>query len=141
MNSLLRITDRWFRVWGVTALVALAATGVSLVTHWGAWRIPFVAAHLAALLALVPLGLMLIAQECRAAYHIADSITGTPGAIARRHPWVLLLLAVVIVSVAVSLANFAGGTRWLRAIANLVTVAIVLTLVVRYLRGARASTI
>ncbi len=141
MNSLLRITDRWFRVWGVAALVALVATGFSLVTHWAAWRVPFVAAHLATLLALVPLGLVLIARECLTAYHVAGSSVGTPGAIARRHPWVLLLLAMAIVSVAVSLANFADGTRWLRTIANLVTVAIALTLVARYLRSARVSTI
>lgn len=132
-----RIADRWFLGWGVTALVALAVTALSLATGRGAWRIPFVLAHVAALLAFVPLGGVLIVQALAEGYRVAGSLTGTPAAVARRHPLVLLLLAIIGVTVAVSLANFADGTRWLRAVANLVTVAIVLALVARYLRAAQ----
>jgi uncharacterized sodium:solute symporter family permease YidK len=51
---------------------------------------------------------------------------------------VLLLLAVLSVSVAVSLANFEGGIRWLRTAANLVSVAVIVALVLRYLRSSRS---
>ena len=48
------LADRWFRAWGMAALVALAATVSMLLAGAEGWRVPFVAAHLAALLALLP---------------------------------------------------------------------------------------
>ena len=57
-----RLADRWFRGWGVGALVALAATVVALLVGYEGWRLPFVLAHLAALLALFVL------KPMRAAY-------------------------------------------------------------------------
>ena len=139
MSPLRRITDRWFSVCSVVALVALAATAASLASGIGAWRVPFVAAHLATLLALTPLGVVLAVEAVTGARREAGSLAGIPAALVRRQPVEVELLVVLTVAVAVSLANFAGGTRWLRAGANLVSVAAIVTLVARYLRAGRAS--
>ena len=137
MSRARHVADRWFRGWGVAALVALAATALLLAGGSKGWRVPFVLAHLAALLALAPLGGVLLVQALVEGYRASGSPAGAVGAAVGRHRLVAALLALVVVTVAVSLANFAGGTRWLRAAANLVTVAIVLLLVARYLRAAR----
>ncbi len=137
MSRARRLTDRWFRGWGVVALVALAATALLLASGGEGWRVPFVLAHFAALLALVPLGVVLLVQALAEGYRANGSAAGALSATVGRHRLVAALLMLVVVTVVVSLANFAGGTRWLRAAANLITVAIVLLLVVRYLRAAR----
>lgn len=130
------IMDRSFRVFGVVALLMLALTAGSLATGIGAWRVPFVIAHLATLLALAPLGLVLVVEAIAQAVREGGSLGRAPAALLRRHGFVLLLLAVISVTIAVSLANFAGGTRWLRTTANLISVAVIVTLVVRYLRSS-----
>ena len=138
MSTAAPVADRMFRVFGVVALASLLLTFASLGTGIGAWRVPFVAAHLATLLALAPLGVVLAVEAIAQASRDAGSLGGVPAALARRHGFVLLLLAIISVSIAVSLANFSGGQRWLRSTANYVSVVIILTLVVRYLRSARS---
>ena len=56
------VADRWFRGWGAMAMLALVATGAMLALSLEAWRAPFVLAHLCALLALVPLGVVLVGR-------------------------------------------------------------------------------
>lgn len=130
------LADRWFRGWGAATLVALAAAALLLASGREGWRVPFVLAHLAALLALAPLGLVLLVTALAEGARATGSPARAPVAVVRRYRLVAALLALVVVTVAVSLANFEGGTRWLRAAANLATIAIVLLLVARYLRAA-----
>ena len=139
MSAPARLTDRVFRVFGILAVVSLALTFGSLATGIGAWRVPFVATHLATLLALAPLGVVLVVEAIAQATREAGSFGGAPAALVRRHGLVMLLLAIIAVSIAVSLANFSGGTRWLRAVANYTSVAVILVLVARYLRSSRAK--
>lgn len=122
--------DRWFRILGFATLMALASTGILLLAEGSAWRVMFVIAHLAGLLALVPLGVVLILRAYR---H-----EGGLAAMAARHPLVGGLLACLAVTVTLSLLNFEGD-REVRRIANLTTVAIVAVLVVRYLRWSREA--
>jgi hypothetical protein len=107
--------DLVFRLAGAGALALLAATAVLLALDVEAWRPVFAFAHLAALIALAPLGVW------------------------RRHREVVVLLVVVTITVAVSLMNFQDGIRWLRRVANLTTVALVLVLVARYLSWRREA--
>ena len=140
MSAARRVTDRVFRLCGVVALVALAATAASLASGISAWRVPFVAAHLAALIALAPLGVVLAVEAIAAARVEAGSLAGVPAALVRRRPVEVTLLAVVAVSIGVSLAtNFSEGARWVRTTANLVSVAVILVLVARYLRAGRGA--
>lgn len=129
-SPVLLAADRLFRIAGGCAIGALILTAGALAADREWWRTPFVAAHLAALVALLPLGIMLAVDAARR----ADSVA----ALLRRHRGTVLLLAVIVVTVAVSLANFEGGSRIARRVANLTTVAIVLLLIVRYLRAAPA---
>jgi uncharacterized membrane protein len=129
-----RIADRWFRSWGLVAVAALLATIASLVAGYEAWRLPFVAAHLAALLALVPLGLVLIGRTFRAAYAERGSLGGAVSGLLSHDRVATVLVLVALVAIAVSLSQFQGGIRWLRAVANYTTVGCILALVVRYLR-------
>lgn len=122
--------DRWFRILGFATLMALASTGVLLFAEGSAWRVMFVITHLAALLALLPLGVVLV---LRAYQHDGGLV-----AMAVRHPLIGALLACLAVTVTLSLLNFEGD-RDVRRIANLTTVAIVLVLVVRYLRWSREA--
>ena len=122
--------DRWFRILGVGTLMALASTGILLFAEGNAWRVLFVVSHLAALLALVPLGIVLV---LRAYQHEGGLL-----AMAARHPLVGALLACLAVTVTLSLLNFEGD-REVRRIANLTTVAIILALVVRYLRWSKEA--
>ncbi len=128
--AMLRATDRLFRIAGACAIGALILTAGALAADREWWRTPFVAAHLAALVALLPLGLVLAVDATRRA--------GSAAALLRRHRGTVLLLAVSVVTVAVSLTNFEGGSRIARRVANLTTVAIVLVLIARYLRAAPA---
>lgn len=131
-----RTVDVVFRVAGVGALVLLVATVTLGLLDVAAWRPVFTAAHVAALVALVPLGVALV----RCAFREA-SRAGRPGiaGVISRYRGTALLLAVALVAVAVSLANFEDGNRLLRRVANFTTVGIALTMVVRYLRWRRAS--
>jgi hypothetical protein len=115
-------------------LVALAVTGAMLALGAGPWRVPFVLAHLCALIALVPLGVALVAGALREGYARRRSPAGALRATAERYPLVTALVLLSFVTVAISLSQFSGGVRWVRAAANLTTVAIALTLVARYVR-------
>ena len=127
-------SDRTFRLFGKLAIALLLATAGLLAADIEAWRGVFALAHLVAVVALVPLGGALVVHAFREA-----AARGEPGlgAVLRRHQVVALLLAVAAVTIALSLANFEGGSRVLRRAANLTTVTIVLVLVWRYLAWAR----
>jgi len=101
-----------------------------------AWRPVFAFAHLAALIALAPLGVMLVRQAFAEARREGDP--GIAG-VWRRHRSVAVILGIVAITVAVSLLNFQDGIRWLRRVANLTTVALVLVLVARYLTWRREA--
>lgn len=122
--------DRWFRILGAGTVMALISTGILLFAEGNAWRVMFVITHLAALLALLPLGVVLVLRAYR---H-----DGGLAAMATRHPLVGALLVCLAVTVAMSLLNFEGD-REVRRIANLTTVAIVLALVVRYLMWSKEA--
>ena len=98
------------------------------------WVLPFGLAHLAALVALVPLGGVLVRHGFRRA-----AAEGDPGVlgVVRRYRGVALMLLAVAVTVTITLVNFEDGPRWLRRAANITTVALVLVLVTRYLRWSR----
>jgi hypothetical protein len=128
------VADRWFRGWGVAALLALLATGVMLALSLEAWRAPFVLAHLCALLALVPLGVVLVSRTfARYRTERGSLLGGVQGTFAHDRV-TTLLVAVALVAVVVSLSQFDGGVRVVRSAANLTTVAMILALVGRYLR-------
>ena len=135
-SSWLVRADRVFRLFGKLALALLITTAGLLIADIEAWRAVFASAHLAALIALLPLGIALIAHAFREARSEDDpGLTG----VLRRHRTVAILLAVVLVTVALSLANFEGGSRVVRRVANLTTVSIALVLVWRYLAWARRA--
>ena len=100
-----------------------------------AWRPVFAFAHLAALVGLAPLGVLLVRHAVRQTRATEDG--PLLPALVGRYPQVVFLLAAVVLTITVSLMNFEDGIRWLRRVANLSTVAIVLVLVARYLRWAR----
>ncbi len=129
-----RIADRWFRGWGIAAVVLLLATGGALLVGYEGWRRPFVLAHLAGLLALIPLGLVVLGRVASRAYAERGSLLGAVRGTFAHDRLASALVLVALVAVAVSLSQFEGGIRWLRAAANYTTVAIILLLVVRYLR-------
>ncbi|MBM4410959.1 MAG: hypothetical protein FJ037_06515 [Chloroflexi bacterium] len=122
--------DRWFRILGAGTVMALISTGILLFAEGNAWRVMFVITHLAALLALLPLGVVLVLRAYR---HDGGLVAMTA-----RHPLVGALLACLAVTVTMSLLNFQGD-REIRRIANLTTVAIVLALVVRYLMWSKEA--
>ncbi|MEI6137341.1 MAG: hypothetical protein WCQ48_08035 [Chloroflexota bacterium] len=124
MSTALRLVDRLFRVLGIVTIAALAATIAMLLLGAEAWRVPFVAAHLAALVALAPLGIVLIVVAYREAGGVPSMIM--------RHALVVAALAVIVVSVTVTGMEFTGN-RDVRRIANIVTVSLVVLLVARYL--------
>ncbi len=99
------------------------------------WTAVFGLAHLAALVALAPLGVVLVRHGFRRA-----AAEGDPGlrGVLRRYPDVALILLGIAVAVTVTLVNFDDGIRWLRRVANFTTVGLVLVLVGRYLRWSRA---
>lgn len=124
----LRLADRWFRLVGLGTIAVLAVTALLLVADVEAWWVPFVVAHLLALIALLPLALVMLAQSLRE--------SGSPIGLVRRHPLPAGLVVALAFTVALSLMNFEGN-RDVRRIANLSSVALVLVLVVRYLRWSR----
>lgn len=127
MSTFLRFADRLFRIAGIATLAALAVTIAMLVLGAPEWRVPFVVAHLAALVALLPLGIALVAHAHREAGGVAPMIA--------RHRMTAILLGVVAVSVAITLVEFAGN-RAIRRASNTVTVALVALLIAQYLRWA-----
>ena len=135
-SSWLYRADRNFRIFGKLAVALLLATAGLIAADVDAWRAVFAAAHLAALIALLPLGVALIVEAFREA-----RAAGDPGlrGVLRRHRTVAILVAVALVTIALSLANFEGGSRAVRRVANLSTVGIVLVLVWRYLAWSRTA--
>jgi peptidoglycan/LPS O-acetylase OafA/YrhL len=128
--------DLVFRLAGAGALALLAATAVLLAMDVEAWHPIFAFAHLAALIALAPLGVLLVARAFAEARREGEpGITG----VWRRHRRVAVVLGIVAITVAVSLLNFQDGIRWLRRVANLTTVVLVLVLVARYLWWRREA--
>ncbi|MSQ30343.1 MAG: hypothetical protein EXR68_07660 [Dehalococcoidia bacterium] len=130
MDNTLRAVDRWFRSAGILAILALLVTFGMIFAGADGWRGPFVAAHLAALVALLPLALALVVYAYREA--------GSLGAMVARHTLVAGALAVIAVTVTVSLMEFTGN-REVRRIANLTSVAVIVLLVVHYLRWSRQT--
>ena len=128
LPSSLRLVDRVFRVAGSVAVVALAATIAMALARAEAWRVPFVVAHLAALIELTPLGVALVLHAYEESGGVAPMLT--------RHALVSVALAVIAVGVMVTLLAFSEN-REVRRISNFVTVGVVLLLVVRYLRWSR----
>jgi hypothetical protein len=119
----LTLADRWFRILGLTAISALIATGILLALRLDAWRIPFVGAHLAALLALLPLGVALIVDAIR---RETGTRSGNPFvATLRRNRTEAILVAAALCTAAVSLSQFSDGVRAIRSVANLATVALI----------------
>mgnify|MGYP003348061781 CR=1 FL=1 len=127
LDRALRLADRVFRVAGIVTIGALLATIALLLRGAPAsqWHLPFVAAHLAALVALLPLGAALIAR----AYVEAGGVS----AMIARHRAVVLMLLIVAVAVTVTLLEFTAH-RAVRRVSNTVTVTLVLVLVAQYLR-------
>ncbi len=135
----LHVADRWFRGAGVATLGLLGITGVTLALGHEVWRSIFALAHLAALIALAPLGLLLVARAViQARLETGSTATAVP-AVARRYPVVTALVLLSFLTAGISLANFPDGERWVRTVANLSTVAIVVGLVVHYLRSVGSS--
>lgn len=130
----LYLTDRWFRGWGVAALLALLATGAMLAFSLDAWRAPFVLAHLCALLALVPLGAVLVGRTFARYREERGSLLAAVRGTLAHDRLATALVAVALVAVAVSLSQFDGGVRLVRSAANLTAVAVIVVLVGRYLK-------
>lgn len=128
---------RWFRFAAIATLAALALTGAMLALRADAWRIPFVAAHLAALLALLPLGAGIVIHAYRNHRRFHPTPTATLRAIVEANRLNAAIVAIILVAAGISISQFTG-VRVIRASANAVTVTLVLTLVVRYFRW-RAS--
>lgn len=125
MNSTLRAVDRWFRFAGIAAILALAVTIAMLVAGSEGWRGPFVAAHLAALAALLPLGIALVVYGYREA--------GSLGALLSRHALIAGALVVIAVLVVITQVNFYANPN-IRRISNITNVTIILLLIAHYLR-------
>ncbi len=128
------IADWWFRAWGTAALLSLTVTAGALLAGFEGWRLPFVLAHLAALLALVPLGLVILSRVVGGEYARRGSVAGAVRGVFAHDRIASVLVVVALVAIAVSLSQFQDGIRWLRALANYTTVSIILVLVARYLR-------
>ena len=136
-SSWLLRADRNFRFFGKVTLALLLATAGLIAADVDAWRVLFAFAHLAALVALLPLGVTLIAHAFREARAEGDPGLSLVTGVLRRHRFVAILLGVVLVAVVLSLVNFEGGSRLVRRTANLTTVGIALVLVWRYLMWSR----
>lgn len=126
--------DRNFRLFGKLTLALLLATAGLVAADIAAWRGVFASAHLAALVALLPLGAALVVYAFRRVR--AEGDPGL-GGVLRRYRVIAILLAVTLVTVVLSLANFEGGSRLVRRTANLTTVGIAAVLVWRYLLWSR----
>ncbi len=134
-SKTLWFADAWFRGAGTVALGTLAGTAIMLALRMDAWRLPFVLAHLCALLALVPLGLVLVSHTLSTYYRARSSFAAALRGTLTHDRFVTALVIVVFTAATISLSQFEGGVRWVRAAANYATVSAILVLVVRYLRS------
>ena len=132
------VADRWFRGWGVAALASLVVTGAMLALRLDAWRAPFVLAHLAALLALVPLGVVLVGRTFARYRRQRGSVLGALRGTLTHDRLATGLVVLSLVAVAVSLSQFQDGVRVVRSLANLTTVSVIVVLVGRYLKRSDA---
>lgn len=130
MDHTLRTVDKTFRIFGVLTILGLIATIAGAMNGAAWWRPVFSASHLTALIALVPLGIALVVYAYREA--------GSLGAMLSRHSRVAVVLAVIAVSVTITLIEF-NGNRQVRRISNFTTVGLVLLLIVHYFRWFRAT--
>ena len=130
MDSTLRTVDKTFRIFGVLTLVGLIATIAGAMNGAAWWRPVFSASHLTALIALVPLGIALIVYAYRE--------SGSLGAMLSRHARIAIVLALIAVSVTITLVEF-NGNRDVRRISNFTTVGLVLLLIVHYFRWFRST--
>ncbi|MSQ30069.1 MAG: hypothetical protein EXR68_06260 [Dehalococcoidia bacterium] len=105
------------------------ASGILLFAEGNAWRVVFVGAHLLALLALIPLGVVLALR--------AYQQEGGMIAMVSRYPFISGLLLCLAVTVTLAILNFEADHEVRRA-ANFGSLAIIIVLVVRYLRWSRA---
>ena len=130
MRSMLRLADRSFHIFGIITVVGVVLTvlGVAVGAVW--WRPVFSVSHVTALIALVPLGLALIVYAYREA--------GSLGAMWSRHTKIVVVLAVVAVSVTITLVEF-DGNRAVRRISNFTTIGLVLLLIAYYVRWFRST--
>ena len=128
--------DRLFHVGGMLTFGLLAVTVTMGLAGVEAWRYVFTAAHVAALVALGPLGVALVWHGFRQA-----ALAGDPGpaGVVRRYRRTVVVLVVILIAVAASLANFEDGNRTVRRVANYTTVVAALILVVRYLLWRREA--
>ena len=131
------LADGWFRGWGFGAVAALVGTLAMLALQQPEWRVPFVVAHVAALLAVAPLGMVLVGQTFARYRRSSGSVAGGLRGVFTHDRLVTALVLASFVTAGVSLSQFQGSIRWLRALANYSTVAIVVTLIWRYLRSSR----
>lgn len=122
----------------MVTLVGLVATGMLLAGGAEAWRPVFALSHLAALLALVPLGVVLVATHYSTARAEAAGPLGGLRLLFAKHRLEVALVALAFAGVAITLWQF-EGLREVRRVSNVVTVASVVTLVVRYLRSGSPS--
>lgn len=124
----LRLVDLWFRLAGTVTIALLGVTIAMLLAGVEGWRAPFGLAHLAALAALLPLGVALAAHAYREAGGLRSMLS--------RHARIVIVLALIAVTVTITIIEF-DGNRALRRISNFTTVGLVLLLIVRYLRWYR----
>ncbi len=96
-------------------------------------------AHLCALLALVPLGVVLVGRTFARYREERGSVLGGVRGTLAHDRLATVLVAVALVAVVVSLSQFDGGVRAVRSAANLTTVAVIVVLVGRYLRAVEDS--
>jgi hypothetical protein len=138
-STLLRLADRWFRAWGSLCLAALAFTAALLAVGADAWRAAFILGHLCALLALLPLGLVLVGATFAQHYRARGDLVDAARATVSHDPLVTGLVLLCFLTVAISLSQFEGNQP-VRAAANVASVAMIAVLVVRYLRGSSRGT-
>ncbi len=128
MTTALRAADRLFRIAGIVTIAGLVvALGMRLAGS-ATWWVPFVAAHLGALIALLPLGVVLVVRAVREAGGLLPAVT--------RHAAVTIALLVIAGSVTTTLLEFSANPG-VRRVSNFLTVALVLLLVARYLQWSR----
>lgn len=117
----------------MAALAALAATAVMIVMDLEDWQVPFVIAHLCGLIALVPLGVVLIARTYRHYLEASPPLEAARATLTHDRLASTLTVAALLAA-AVSLSQF-EGVRIIRSIANFTTVTLIAVLVRRYLRS------
>ncbi len=128
---------RWFLACAATTAASLAVTVGALAVGVGWWRGPFVLAHAAALLALIPLAIAVLTVAWRRERQQTAGNRAALRALLRRHRQEAALAAMALGTAAVSLSQFPEGVRALRATANGFTIGLMFLLVLRYGRARR----